>query len=210
MNEPNDEDLTELARIGYEAYGDSADWKNFEGKPMPKWDDLRPDICEKWKAASRALAMSQSMANAVDHVRRDPHPLNSGNSETLSNDVRSVMERAKTLVLNSILSVWDQVEDCGEGELVKEAHFNNVDLHWFEKVIGPDMFDSFVEPNFIRGKLWGATVFGNPSIPEGTLRVVGETKSIEGTLIRGTELDDYLNSHQAETRQAAELGQKSP
>jgi len=41
-----------LARIGYVAYGEDADWKNYEGKPMPTWEDLPEHIRRKWRAAT--------------------------------------------------------------------------------------------------------------------------------------------------------------
>ena len=44
-----------LARIGYEAYGAHAEWKAFDGRPMPRWDELRPDIKEKWAVAANAI-----------------------------------------------------------------------------------------------------------------------------------------------------------
>jgi hypothetical protein len=50
----------ELGRVGYEAYGDHAEWKAFDGRPMPRWDDLRADIKEKWAVA--ALAIQNELA----------------------------------------------------------------------------------------------------------------------------------------------------
>lgn len=50
-----DERLESLAKAGYGAYGTLAEWKNFEGKPMPQWGELRPDIRDKWVAATRAI-----------------------------------------------------------------------------------------------------------------------------------------------------------
>lgn len=44
-----------LARTGYEAYGAHADWKAYNGQPMPRWDELRPDIKEKWGVAAEAI-----------------------------------------------------------------------------------------------------------------------------------------------------------
>ncbi len=46
----------QLARVGYEAYGHRAEWKNYAGDPMPQWEVLRPDIIEKWCAAVEAIA----------------------------------------------------------------------------------------------------------------------------------------------------------
>lgn len=50
-----DED-TKLARVGYEAYGAEAGWKNYQGLPMPRWDELPEGIRLSWKAAARAIA----------------------------------------------------------------------------------------------------------------------------------------------------------
>lgn len=50
-----DERLERLAKTGYEAYGARADWKNSEGGPMPRWDDLGPDTRDKWAEAARAI-----------------------------------------------------------------------------------------------------------------------------------------------------------
>jgi hypothetical protein len=47
--------IPSLARVGYEAYGAKADWKAWDGKPMPQWEELRPDIKEKWEAAAEAI-----------------------------------------------------------------------------------------------------------------------------------------------------------
>jgi hypothetical protein len=45
-----------LGQIGFEAYGDLANWTTYDGKPMPRWDDaLRADIKEKWEFAAKAI-----------------------------------------------------------------------------------------------------------------------------------------------------------
>lgn len=44
-------------QVGFEAYGDHANWTAYDGKPMPRWDDnLRADIKEKWEVAAKAIA----------------------------------------------------------------------------------------------------------------------------------------------------------
>jgi hypothetical protein len=43
-------------QIGYEAYGEHTGWKAFDGRPMPRWAELRPDIVEKWEVAANAIA----------------------------------------------------------------------------------------------------------------------------------------------------------
>lgn len=49
-------DPVELARIAYQAYGDTTDHKNFRGEPMPTWGDLGETIQAAWIAAARAVA----------------------------------------------------------------------------------------------------------------------------------------------------------
>ena len=45
----------ELARIAYEAYGDTVGWVNYQGKPMPQFDDLTEIIRDAWAAAAQAV-----------------------------------------------------------------------------------------------------------------------------------------------------------
>lgn len=46
---------TELAKIAYEAYGKSSKGKNYQGKPMPEFDDLPEAIKQHWIAAMIAV-----------------------------------------------------------------------------------------------------------------------------------------------------------
>ena len=41
-----------LAREAYKAYGAVTDFKNFQGNPMPEWDDLPQKIRDAWVAAA--------------------------------------------------------------------------------------------------------------------------------------------------------------
>lgn len=45
----------ELARVGYEAYGEVAEWRAYNGEAMPRWDDLPDHIHRKWQAAAVAI-----------------------------------------------------------------------------------------------------------------------------------------------------------
>lgn len=45
-----------LAKAGYQAYGDKAEWKNYQGLPMPTWDDLPENIKIYWESAAEAIA----------------------------------------------------------------------------------------------------------------------------------------------------------
>lgn len=44
-----------LGRIGYEAYGLDRNWKTFDGREMPRWADLRPDIQKTWNVQGQAI-----------------------------------------------------------------------------------------------------------------------------------------------------------
>lgn len=45
-----------LAKTAYEAYGISTGGKNYQGLPMPSWDDLGEPIRTAWVAATTAVA----------------------------------------------------------------------------------------------------------------------------------------------------------
>lgn len=45
-----------IAAFGYEAYAESSGNKNYQGNPMPKWDDLPKEIKQHWAAAARAIS----------------------------------------------------------------------------------------------------------------------------------------------------------
>ena len=47
---------TDLAKIAYRAYGETTDFKNFRGEPMPDWDNLGTRIQTAWTNAARAVA----------------------------------------------------------------------------------------------------------------------------------------------------------
>lgn len=51
MNTPLD-----LARVAYAAYGDSTGGLNYQGEPMPQWDDLGDAIQDAWIVAAGAVA----------------------------------------------------------------------------------------------------------------------------------------------------------
>lgn len=47
----------DVAKIAYEAYGAVTDYKNYQGLPMPKWEELPSKIQQAWVAAAKASAM---------------------------------------------------------------------------------------------------------------------------------------------------------
>lgn len=42
-----------FAKFAYVAYGKARDFENYQGLPMPAWEDLPPDIVEAWCAVAR-------------------------------------------------------------------------------------------------------------------------------------------------------------
>lgn len=59
---------SDLARIAYTAYGDSTGWVNYQGKPMPAWDDLPDTIRQAWAAAASAIEQ-RLLTDAASAVR---------------------------------------------------------------------------------------------------------------------------------------------
>ena len=47
--------ITGLAEKAYSAYGESTGGKTFDGRDMPKWDDLGERIQAAWCAAAQAV-----------------------------------------------------------------------------------------------------------------------------------------------------------
>jgi len=43
------------AQVGYEAYGDSVEWKNYMGVPMPQWEVLSDKVKVAWAVAANAI-----------------------------------------------------------------------------------------------------------------------------------------------------------
>lgn len=41
--------------IGYRAYGEAVEWKNYLGQPMPAWDELPDAIRTAWDRAAYAI-----------------------------------------------------------------------------------------------------------------------------------------------------------
>lgn len=54
--EPPEQYFLGLAKIGYQAYGDKAEWKNYQGLPMPTWEALPENIKSYWVEAATAIS----------------------------------------------------------------------------------------------------------------------------------------------------------
>ena len=60
-----------LAKMGYNAYGQAADWKNFQGSKMPEWEELPYHIHEKWFAAARTIVKEYNWDKRLRTSRED-------------------------------------------------------------------------------------------------------------------------------------------
>lgn len=59
-------DNLEAAQRAYAAYGKTTDYKNFQGNPMPAWDDLGDTIQRAWTNAAAAVASFYLMGPETD------------------------------------------------------------------------------------------------------------------------------------------------
>ena len=48
-------DIDQLAQAAYDAYGETTGHKNYQGLPMPAWEDLGDQIQGAWRAAVQAV-----------------------------------------------------------------------------------------------------------------------------------------------------------
>ena len=58
-----------LGKVAYEAYCETRQWKSFNGDPLPRWDNVRPDIKEGWQVAARAILIT--MRDYIADFQRD-------------------------------------------------------------------------------------------------------------------------------------------
>lgn len=52
-----------LGQVGYDAYGKTADWKTFDGRPMPTWEQLGAteagrETRRRWEVAANAVLLT--------------------------------------------------------------------------------------------------------------------------------------------------------
>lgn len=45
-----------LGQVGFEAYAVHQGWCNYQGLPIPPWDEVRSDIRAAWERAAEAIA----------------------------------------------------------------------------------------------------------------------------------------------------------
>ena len=66
-------------QIAYEAYGQSRNWQTYDGKPMPQWDELPPEIVIAWGASVIAV-VENLVYNLHTHVNKLVEELESDSS----------------------------------------------------------------------------------------------------------------------------------
>lgn len=60
-------DSETLAKQAYHAYGEVTDFKNYQGLPMPDWNDLTPTIQQAWQAAATEVKqITEESAGTVE------------------------------------------------------------------------------------------------------------------------------------------------
>jgi hypothetical protein len=47
--------MSDLAKVAYEAYAEHQEWKNYQGNPIPQWEEVREDIKSAWRVAVQAV-----------------------------------------------------------------------------------------------------------------------------------------------------------
>ena len=68
----DEKQLEILAKMTYGAYGSETDFKNYQGLPMPKWEELPDKIREAWEAAAfYAFTQGEGAANTAHLI--DPN-----------------------------------------------------------------------------------------------------------------------------------------
>lgn len=69
-------EYAELAKVGYDAYGQTTDHKNYQGLPMPQWDGLTEKIQNAWIANAKAICDRLGVRHAdPDEVVAFPDPI---------------------------------------------------------------------------------------------------------------------------------------
>jgi len=62
------DDQIVMAKLAYAAYGQTTNFKNFQGNPMPNWDQLGDTIQAAWVSASNAVASYLEGPPAADEA----------------------------------------------------------------------------------------------------------------------------------------------
>jgi hypothetical protein len=61
--------VTDVARVGYEAYGEWTEWKTHDGRDMPNWGGLSDRTRMAWVAAAGAI--TRKLLRPMPHTGGD-------------------------------------------------------------------------------------------------------------------------------------------
>lgn len=61
--------MSDLGRVGYEAYARATGGKTFDGRAMPTWGELPAGVSAAWAAAAEAVVAAHEQA-ADDNINR--------------------------------------------------------------------------------------------------------------------------------------------
>ena len=56
MTRPKAIDWPGIARHAYEAYAEYRLWRDYRGRPLPQWQNVKPNIQQAWIVAAKAVA----------------------------------------------------------------------------------------------------------------------------------------------------------
>jgi hypothetical protein len=60
-----DEYFVPFAQSAYDAYGEVTDHKNYQGLPMPKWEELTPRIQQAWVGAVKDVVRKLNVVSVA-------------------------------------------------------------------------------------------------------------------------------------------------
>ncbi len=123
-------DREPVARLLYRAYGESAEWKNYRGDPMPEWDELPDAIREHWSAVadcSSALARATETVDALPAatlaagmvVARPEYPLTSVVDEALA-QVERLHDALAAAAREKQSRLWLEEPSDADAEIVED------------------------------------------------------------------------------------------
>ena len=61
--------MSEIAKRMFNAYNEVGEWKTFDGRPVPQWEDLGDAVRERWEAAALAARDAES-TDVLEFMRK--------------------------------------------------------------------------------------------------------------------------------------------
>jgi hypothetical protein len=105
-----------IGEIAYQAYGQTTDFKNFQGNPMPKWEELPDKIKEAWMNASVKIASISSPTDTEEkQIMADAKymPIEEFRSAGLLQEVNRIFFHPLGLALQVVKDEAGKMKLCG-------------------------------------------------------------------------------------------------